>query len=206
MYTGWNEGSQLSHMYGYVTHIHIPTWDPVAPLRGSVVPKRNFSIFVAPVVIARVHGNSLRQLTCLLYFWVLCGAQTSLKIHKNEGPGSSTNVLLSNVDLDPMPPLWLLWARGHHGHERHRGRLRFSGYYRGVAPSMAPWGPQKSPLAGPLCTTGPPKAKTTKENTIPTIDPAPENYPGGDCLDPVAFLNHWLTPIQKRTAAASSSL
>ncbi len=31
---------------GIAIHIHIPTWDSAAPLHGSVVAKRNFSIFV----------------------------------------------------------------------------------------------------------------------------------------------------------------
>ncbi len=46
VHTGWNEGSQMSHMYGYVTYIHIPTWDPAAPLRGSVVALTNFSFLL----------------------------------------------------------------------------------------------------------------------------------------------------------------
>ncbi len=64
-------------------------------------------------------------------------------------PGWSSNIFLINSDLDPPPPLWWLWARGHHGHERHRGRLQFWVYYRDVAPSLALWGPPKPPLGNP---------------------------------------------------------
>ncbi len=74
-------------------------------------------------------------------------AENTGKIWK---PGWSPNIFLMNFDHDPPPPLPWLWARGHHGHQGHWGRLPFRRHCRVPVPSLAPWSPQNRTLFGTL--------------------------------------------------------
>ncbi len=96
-------------------------------------------------------GSSSENHLKMGHFGVPKNVPQNHEIRGNYGPTvGSTNFFLKNFELDPMPPLWWLWARSHHGYERDRGRLQFSGYFRDVA-SLWPVKPPKIHLF-PRCT------------------------------------------------------